>query len=54
MTQISENSVQLNIFSSEEESGYPGNLNVKVIYKLVDNLLEIVSGGIKRGSFGIN
>uniref|UniRef100_A0A915LXM6 Galactose mutarotase n=1 Tax=Meloidogyne javanica TaxID=6303 RepID=A0A915LXM6_MELJA len=41
MTQISENSVQLTIFSSEEESGYPGNLNVKVIYKLVDNLLEI-------------
>ncbi|CAK5019585.1 unnamed protein product [Meloidogyne enterolobii] len=41
MTQISESSVQLNIFSSEEESGYPGNLNVKVIYRLVDNLLEI-------------
>ncbi|KAL7075070.1 hypothetical protein ACQ4LE_005963 [Meloidogyne hapla] len=48
MKQLSTNSVQLNIFSSEEESGYPGNLNVKVIYKLMDNTLEIVNKLIKR------
>ncbi|KAF7623356.1 hypothetical protein Mgra_00010300 [Meloidogyne graminicola] len=42
MTKISTNSIEFSLFSSKYESNYPGNLNVKLIYKLENNTLEIV------------
>lgn len=41
ISKVEDNMVELSLFSKDGEDGYPGNMQVKVTYKLVDSTLEI-------------